>query len=129
VHRADGALKCFADIQTAFGGPVDANAARQEWRIACHAPLSQSAIEPFATSQAATLELLGTQATHPGATLLEVNVDSLSEGCQLPAARVVREFLWVHEALGQVAQTDSRGNLNRPRRRRFPRLASTGNAF
>ncbi|MFO1435387.1 MAG: hypothetical protein U1F34_03100 [Gammaproteobacteria bacterium] len=129
THRADGTLECFTDMQSAFGGLVDAAVARHEWRIACHAPLSQAAVEPFATSQAATRELIDAQASKPCAALLEVNVDSLTDGRELPVARVVREFLWVHEALGQATQAGTRGTPNRPRRRRYPRLASIGSAF
>jgi uncharacterized membrane protein len=128
VHRVGGEQLAYPDVKSAAQIPEVDTRARQEWRIACHAPVSQAAIAPFATTQPDTLELLKAAAAAGVAEHVEINVDSLTEQRTLPPGRLVRERQWVIDALGQVATVGSPDDEEglRSRRRRPPKFELAG---
>lgn len=127
VHRVGGDQWSYPDLKAAIAATAtETKRTRQEWRIACHAPVSQGAISPFGTTQSSTVELLQARRAEAGDAHLELNVDSLADGRPMPAGRLVRELQWVLDTLGQTTSVPTSSEGFRPRRRRPPKLELAG---
>jgi len=128
VQRRGEALLRFLDTRTAFAGLIEAGDDDREWRIACHAPVSQAEVSPFETTQSATLEFLTMHARGPLSGHVELEIDGTADGRSLPAARYAREFAWTLEAIGQArrASGETEAGTVKPRRKKNPTLRIAG---
>jgi len=128
VQRRGDALLRFLDTRTAFAGLIEATDDDREWRIACHAPVSQAEVAPFETTQSVTLEFLAMHARDPLSGHVELEIDGTADGRSLPAARYAREFAWTLEAIGQPrrASGDPAAETLKARRKKSPTLRIAG---
>lgn len=128
VQRRGEALLRFLDTRTAFAGLTEATDDDREWRIACHAPVSQAEVAPFETTQSVTLEFLTMHARDPLTGHMELEIDGTADGRALPATRYAREFAWTIEALGQPSRAsgDTEAETLKARRKKNPTLRIAG---
>lgn len=128
VQRRGDALLRFLDTRTAFAGLIEATDDDREWRIACHAPVSQAEVAPFETTQPVTLGFLTMHARDPLTGHMELEIDGTSDGRSLAATRYAREFAWTLKAIGQPrrASGDPAAETLKARRKKSPTLRITG---
>lgn len=128
VQRRGDALLRFLDTRTAFAGLLEATDDDREWRIACHAPVSQAQVAPFETTQSITLQLLAMQARQAFTRHIELEIDGTSDGRSLSPARYARELAWTLDAIGNPRRASSgpAEESLKTRRKKSPTLRIAG---